>query len=507
MYTGKWMGSLTTNTAFGRPRASEMIADPRLAELNAMQWILQEERDLTPFADAVRSAPDDQIEAARPQMFQALEMVCEAMSTRHFQHSYHDEGLLKDRRTADDVLRAILTMTRVEGQGHFQRAEREPGRTGTLDMASAALRVAAEAKIVLRALAEAGVPQGREWAQTADTLFSDFAARAERLRGGVGTLHAEVVLRHVPSPEDALADALRSIGSALSANPGNLTPRAVGKGIGISGDHEPGRRMLARRHGQGDFTPLKPAEAGRLRAVTVDVLVEYDRVFHQPGFVNLFRQAAVMARWYATSTVDRETVADVAAKAIGDQEEARRAVQRQIGRASEYAERRAKAPLEEFEAQISARQRRSLADARTAAALADSVDSFLARAAKATGVTPGTRTLRAERDGGAAILRFTDERPGDRVMLVYLDDRVGLSYPDAVFATAVSAARIEGGVPDLEEVRDAEWAIGTNFRNAEDLLVSLGAREMQDYVFGCQVTLENPEEVLPEVVSRPGISP
>ncbi len=51
------------------------------------------------------------------------------------------------------------------------------------------------------------------------------------------------------------------------------------------------------------------------------------------------------------------------------------------------------------------------------------------------------------------------------------------------------------GIPSLETVREADWAKGTNFRNLEDMVVSLHDPKMQEYVFGMPAIIENVEDL------------
>ncbi len=493
MYTGKWMHNRHINVSWGCSAVDESLHDTDFVKLNGMQWILVDEDDLMPFVELIEKAEPETLVTARPQLYQVLAMIKQAMWDRYIEHtsSIRGGGLLEDIKTPTDIIARVIKRSYEEGLVHLKNVAKTPGDISSLDGAAAALKVAAEAMEFSKALP---LKQAGAWFKEAEKNFIDLANKTVLIIDGVGNLHSAVVNEHLPDPDLVLDEARESIKTALSQDAGTLTPRTFSQGLHLTGEWEPGDRMnLLRRLPDYKDTELKGDSIEKLRTIVCEAMSEYDQIFHRPGFVNLLRQASAMARYEAMTVVDRETVASPELRATCEHDEAkRRAKDPSNWRTRDTDIKNAKQTVRERVERINSRQANYLETSKKLASISEGLDSLMTKVALELGLEPALRIVKMERQDGLDILRFSKSKPGDNVIVIYPDQREH-SYADAVYTAIIPEEKFAAykSLPTLEEVRDEDSGIkGTNFRNMEDLLVSMREIPMQKFAFGSPVVLD-----------------
>jgi hypothetical protein len=474
----------TPHRLFGRAAVRAELHGTPFVDLAAAQWLLRDERDLMPFVELVRKASDEFIEMARPQLFQVAFCIDEAIRSRHFIHGYESNGILKARTFAGACDRIVMGAA-AEGRAHLDRTYKVPGDKDALRGAAAALAVIAGARTVGDAVRAAEGPHGVTWRERADDAWTDLAALARALRSGVGSIHADVVHSLLPDPDEIAAQARVDTLTMLESPPYNIDKRRIRTVIGLTGNWEPGERMLhhekLRKPDTGE-APLSARDVARLREAAASLMADYDSTYQRPGFVNLLRQAIGMSVHSATWAVDRATVANASLKAACD-----------LAAEAALPNRYSGTPrtLKEEIAGIETREASTLSAARKELAFAQACEAWLGNAARAAGFVPDIRTLVSSDQDGITVLRFADERPEDAILAIYPETgREGSSYPNAVFAARLYGPDMAAGLPSLEEVKERP-GMGTNFRNMEDALSHVSSPEMQELVFGGPVAIEN----------------
>lgn len=487
MYAGKWLKTHGETTSFGRWSVDPSLVDTPLGLMSGMQWILYKEEDLTRYVEAIRNASDDEIEKARPQIFQAFEMIREFMGRRHIKHETSEDGMFFENKDVSSLVQTILDKSMSEGLRHADALMSRPRDEDAMFGLASALRIMSEAAYVTGAMAKAGTPGAEGWHNQARDSYIQLEQLASRLRDEVGPLYQAKIREIVPalSYNDVVDHACKALGSKVEP----ITNRRIEAGIHLTGIWEPSFRM---RNRMGDSeAPLSSYSVARLRDQAAALLSDYDEIFHKPGFVNLLNQASAMLNYSASRSVDNNTVMNVSDQA---QSEMREDQELAKGARGYSFKERAAVPLEEREKQISAWQVSSLNTVRQHVAYHSEIDLFLASAAKAMGLRPSARTLEAQKDGDLIVLRYKDERPSDNMIVVYPDSRQKY-FADGVYAVALPVEMTSSGIPDLESVRDSGILKGSNFRNAEDFLTSLDEEASQEFLFGGKVLIENLESL------------
>lgn len=507
MYTGPWLKNTPNNVSHGSVRPHPVLVEqcPDIAELRRMQWILRDEQNLQRYVDAVAAAVPEQINLARPQLFQAVEMIRETMFTRTHNHDFRLDkkdlpGLLDGDATVSAVVGRIIDGAVREGQRHAKTALKEPGNEEALQGLAAAVRVLAEARTVLT---KVGAETGAGWAYDgylkADTGLGQLMPEVLRLRRGVGFLYRKAVEAHLPTVDTLDSQAIESAAQDLGRYTDALTPRQLQAICDMTGDWEPGRRARLGRPNDPDHwleheRPLSTERAEDLRGRVVAVLATYQAVFHEPGFVSLLQQASVMSRFEAMQTVDRETVANVEHKAADVVARHKEEAEHGSWRFHAYHAQKARRPVEDHQAEIAGRQRSYLDEARRRLALADEIDGFLVQAARALRVEPPVLSLVMEQQDGLVVLRPTQ---GGKVVVGYPDGDDAHCFADRVYMAALPQELAAAGIPSLDEVRAMPGIVGTNFRNIEDMLASLQDPQIQEFVFGRPAVVVNAAEFAP----------
>jgi hypothetical protein len=468
---------------FGHAGVCPELHGTPFVELAGSQWLLRDECDLMPFAELVRLASDEVIEMARPQLFQFAFCVDEAIRSRHFVHGYRDNGILK-ARTFVGACERIVAGAAAEARVHLNRAYAKPGDEVALKGTAAGLTILAGARVVADAVEGAGVTHGATWGAEAEGAWTELAERARALRAGVGSLHSDTVNACLPDPDEISASARADTMAMLECPPANIDKRRINALIGLSGNWEPGHRMLHHlRIGKPDEgeTPLRPADVGALREAAASLMEDYDAVYHRHGFVNLLRQAIGMSVHSATWGIDRATIANASLTAASD-------LAAKARRPSLHE--RTPTTIEDETAAIE-REASTLRSARKEMAFAQACEAWLGNAAMAAGFVPAVRTLVSSDQDGVTVLRFADERPEDAILAIYPETgRKGSSFPNAVFAARLYGPDLADGLPSLEDVKERP-GMGTNFRNIEDALSHVSSPQMQELVFGGPVAIEN----------------
>lgn len=462
--------------------------------------MLRQEKDLTAVMDAVAAASPEEISLARPQLYFLADQIKDIMWVRSFQHDYSQVGMLHQVDDVETLVHRIIDRAHVEGRSHCRTAVKTPGDVLALEGLSGALRVLGEAEAILMEIWEqAGIPWIEHALDKAVDAFQDLRVLACTLRDGVGSLYAEGITRHlsIPTPGEALDGVGGQLMVALDAP---MTAYHLDEIKGLCGNWDTGRRIVEGvptddplKWPEND-SPLSSEASETLRQAVLGVLKSYQGIYHATSFVALLQQAAHMLHFDARKTVDQETVISIS----GAAESALRHYRKEAeGTRSEYYTEQAARPLEDHATEIAARERTSLSSARRQVAVAQSIDAFLLCIMDtcARDLAERPRPLEVRVRGDVLLFRLTDD-PAAPVLAVYPDqDEDVTAYADRIYAARVHAP--DDVPPSLSSIYHAGGIVGTNFRNLEDLLVSLNEPDMQRHFFGGPVVLVNAGDLVP----------
>jgi hypothetical protein len=447
------MKSLISMQEEGLPNVPSVPCDPRLTDetlkkLVDIRGLLHREESLLPFVDAIRTATSSQLEAARPYLARALKMMASFVEFKRFRHSnVTKQGLLASEVvTINDLINCILENVRQEGLSTLRRAEASPKDENTLIAAFSALHTMAETILATKALSMQSPESNSSWWHViAEDSFATLADRSDTFRDGVGVIYRKTILELLPCSSKISYQARQTLHNTLKKGCGNFFPETVHQALSL---------LIGNNEQTNNLSPLNMDNLETMRDLIVELFEDYETTFHMPGFASLLRQTVTMARFGTWSDNQETFLANKQSliSGVGDRETLRR---------NRMAQRDD--------------------------TLADTTCNLLSTLNQLLGLRDVIQEATFESKGDHVTLRLYDERPGDRVIII---------FPKANGEFNVIGTRtyvVSDGIPSEEELARLPSSYKKTFSGRESLISTIETRAFQASMFGGLLNLHGTE--------------